>query len=350
MKLKIISLIFSLTALLNISCNTTEPPVDNLQPGGRDYVWTVDTLLGQRYPFTGIWGSSPNDVWICGEGGIDNDGLQHFDGEKWTPFKGLSTGPKCIFGFSSNNIWIGGTDGAILHYDGNLWKKVFTYTREGQYIVEIVDIWGQSINDLYAVGYYIDKNSNRFGFILHFNGNTWKEEFFGPSNILFLKVRKEDNEVFLLATKSSNISDSIFIYNYSNQNLKEMYSKARNQILNFNNINRDIYFLIENKLYDFNSTNTNLNETITIPTNFSAFDIYGKNEKDIFLTLTDGIAHYNGENVEYLYQFPSYQLLTRGIIFETEVFFVVADFVNVNLLMLRGILINNDGNSRNNNN
>lgn len=36
-------------------CNTTEPPIDNTEPGRRDYVWTVDTLADLYSPRYSMW-------------------------------------------------------------------------------------------------------------------------------------------------------------------------------------------------------------------------------------------------------------------------------------------------------
>lgn len=65
----IISTIFLVSIIILNTCDTTEPPKDEIEPGRRDYVWEVDTL---EIPFTylhRIWGSSPNDVWAIGPGG-----------------------------------------------------------------------------------------------------------------------------------------------------------------------------------------------------------------------------------------------------------------------------------------
>ena len=65
---KILFLI-AVAALILIS-NCSDNPVngdDNIAPGRRDYVWTVDTLDGLISPRFRIWGSSPDDVWATTE-------------------------------------------------------------------------------------------------------------------------------------------------------------------------------------------------------------------------------------------------------------------------------------------
>ena len=53
--------------------------------------------------------------------------------------------------------------------------------------------------------------------------------------------------------------------------------------------------------------------------------IWGRNSKDIFLLMTDGLAHYNGTDIEYLFYFnkiPRTQI-SGAALFEEEVFFTV---------------------------
>ena len=53
--------------------------------------------------------------------------------------------------------------------------------------------------------------------------------------------------------------------------------------------------------------------------------IWGRNTKDIFLLMTDGLAHYNGIDVEYLFYFnhtPRTQIYGAAL-FEKDAFFLV---------------------------
>ncbi|HEX7358763.1 MAG TPA: hypothetical protein VF270_13705, partial [Ignavibacteriaceae bacterium] len=63
----------------------------------------------------------------------------------------------------------------------------------------------------------------------------------------------------------------------------------------------------------------------------------GRNEKDIFLGMRDGIAHYNGENTIYLYRTTENIFVRKGILFEKEVFFLGRD-INGNNLIFHGKL------------
>ena len=56
--------------------------------------------------------------------------------------------------------------------------------------------------------------------------------------------------------------------------------------------------------------------------------IWGRNSKDIFLLMTDGLAHYNGSNTVYLFHFnladvKPWTQIYGAAIFKNEVFFLV---------------------------
>lgn len=58
----------------------------------------------------------------------------------------------CIFGFAKDDIWTGGVDGKIYHFDGNQWSLAFTTSIEGmsQGYLDIMGIWGSSPSNVYA--------------------------------------------------------------------------------------------------------------------------------------------------------------------------------------------------------
>ena len=65
-----------------------------------------------------------------------------------------------IFGLDENNIFIGGADGTMLHYDGSAWSSMDT---DGRWTFK--DIWGSAPDNVFAV--VTD------GRILHYDGKTW---------------------------------------------------------------------------------------------------------------------------------------------------------------------------------
>jgi hypothetical protein len=80
--MKKILLLPILLLLTVFSCkeNPTAPLIDDLQPGSRDYIWTVDTLYAEDYfSIAAMWGSSANDIWAVAVGTSSKDCLWHYD-------------------------------------------------------------------------------------------------------------------------------------------------------------------------------------------------------------------------------------------------------------------------------
>lgn len=64
------------------------------------------------------------------------------------------------WGNSSSDIFAGGFNGSILHYDGKTWGAMTSGTTNALYY-----IWGSSSSDVFAVGFK--------GTILHYDGKAW---------------------------------------------------------------------------------------------------------------------------------------------------------------------------------
>ncbi len=140
--------------IISISCDSTEP-TDELKPGRRDYIWTVDTLDTQcNTGFNPFGVHHSDDVWACGPGGLTvYDGLWHFDGNEWKPYsQALSISSECIYGFAQNNVWMGGNDGKIFRFNGTLWNQVNSIVRADTVGNWINYIWGDNPQVLYALG------------------------------------------------------------------------------------------------------------------------------------------------------------------------------------------------------
>lgn len=343
---KNIFLFFSISLLLvifNLSCNTTEP--DDIKPGRRDYSWTVDTLDSPNNVIKSLWGAVVNDVWAVGPGGITAyDGLWHFDGNIWKPYEqALPISPECIYGITQNDIWMGGSDGKIFHFNGAVWNQVYSINRLDTSGNWINDIWGDNVNDIYAIGYaYLAQESKLRSFILHFNGIKWKEIYFSSKQIQFLRIQKDNNKLFLSGLISSQTiePDTLLFFKLENNVLSEIYRNTMDKIafISLSQIGYNTYFLIGQDLNKYE--NGKFIKIISFNNQAFGYQSYGRNEKDIFIRMTDGLAHYNGENLEYLNHFSNSftSILQRALLFEKDVFFTIHDNLNDHNLILRGKL------------
>ena len=142
-------------ALLSLTgCNkfTFETMVDNAPEGG----------------FWSAWGPSPDDIWIVG-GQADAGVVLRGSGDTFNAMETPEDIPllNWVHGTSSNDVWVGGLQGVLLHYDGSEWSDYSLDVEEAFW-----GIYALSPSEAYAVG-------GRSGWggtqrmALRFNGDSW---------------------------------------------------------------------------------------------------------------------------------------------------------------------------------
>lgn len=321
-----------ITATILYSCkDNIVDSLDNLQPGRRGYVWTVDTLNYPYNPMYRIWGSSPTDVWTTSSGDHDKS-ISHFNGVNWTSY-GVDrmNVPSSIYGFNSNNVYVGSGGGGIWNYNGSNWTNVANITKDGHSDIVFDNIWGDSPDEIYATGAYGDKYGlANESVIAHLADGKWEIiNTDGINGIVeHLYKNSTDGNIYLQVIKFSNTYDSTIIYKYAQEKYIKLYINIWEKGLqaDISLINNEVYFILGNEICIrinnqfqtvLNVNNPNFNQRI-----------WGRNSKDIFLLMTDGLAHYNGGDVEYLFHFNLANVLPwtqifGAALFEEEVFFLV---------------------------
>ena len=121
-----------------------------------DGVWerlttnTTETLVG-------VWGSSPTDIWVVGTAGL----ILHFDGASFRKVESTTTAALLeVWGLSANDVFASGDQGTILHWDGKLWSQQGTPVTD-----DLWGIWGANSASVFVVG--------NNGTILRYNGVSW---------------------------------------------------------------------------------------------------------------------------------------------------------------------------------
>lgn len=315
-------ILFSLIYLSSCDEGPTEPEIE---PGRRDYVWEVDTL---KMPFFSslhrIWGSNENDVWAVGPGGDLSNTIYHYDGEEWTT-DGISRGisPISIWGFASNNVWIGGLEGRIWHFDGTDWKENFRLPHPQFLFSGFMDIYGDQPNDVYAVG-FVDSTDGRKGMIFHYDGVEWESVNIVSTHTTLARIKrglKTSKNYFIRGIVENDwAEDTTKILMFDGKKLIEIYSAidTKDKTNFIQNINDEMIFVIGYslnkyyksqfvKFYDINESNFGI-------------QIFGRSLKDIFLGMKGGIAHYNGNNIQYLIEIDENRV-SEFTAFEKNVFF-----------------------------
>lgn len=333
-KMIALPIIILFTIAIAQSCDTTEPQNDAIQPGSRDYTWEVDTLKMPSFSsLHRIWGSSENDVWAVGPGGDLDKTIYHYDGKRWSN-DGISRGisPISIWGFSPNDVWLGGRGGKIWHYDGSKWSENF-YNDDPVFRVSgFQDIWGEDNRNIWAVG-YLDSVDTRIGLIYHYDGTRWerKNVEYKHGNILRIRRgKKTSNNYFVWGLWEDNyIGDSTKLFKYDGeqtlkQMAKESYGNGKWHFVQ--EIDDEVILTINDELYTYKNDEFEFIAKNTFPNNFQ--NIYGRNKKDIFWLMQNGITHYNGSNFQYILNLTSELYLTDCSIFKEEIFFLATDFNN----------------------
>jgi len=342
--MKIILKLFLLAFLfLNVqSCNTTEPPIDDTQPGRRDYVWTVDTLDGLNSPRFRMWGSSPSDMWTITHSAWEVS-ISKFDGSEWASYgvPGLIN-PFSIYGFSNNNIFTGAENGKIWKFDGNGWNQFAELTKDGHSDIVFDNMWGESTDNFFAIGAYPDSaglGNNRV--IANYKNHNWS--MFNTDRLKgiveHLYKNKTDGKIYLQVIKFSNTYDTTFIYEYNQGKYTKLYTSVWDKYwANISLINNEVCFVLRTEIA--RRVNNKFQTVLKLDnTNFYQ-RIWGRNSKDIFLNMTDGLAHYNGSDIEYLFYFnitPRTQIYGAAL-FNNDAFFLVYEAQTGLSLVCHGIL------------
>ena len=219
--------IFLTLGLLFCSCkkNPVVPPTDEPH-NPRNYTWVRDTLGDGSFQssLTSIWGSSPNDVYVCGHSSfLSAAKIFHWNGINWTDYTGvyhttlsnydpIPWDPVQVVGFSQSDVWIVGyrdtsstpqeiKTGFILHYTGSSWEDFLLPGSRDHFA-----IGGVSSSDLWVGG---------IGQMFHYDGQLWEEVALNDS-IAVLNIKAvSSNEVYAAGWMLNN---SPFLIHYRKWN------------------------------------------------------------------------------------------------------------------------------------
>lgn len=309
----------------SFSCTLLTGPSGDVQPGRRDYVWTVDTLSSSIFLTECIWGSSASDVWL---GAYGANSLFHYDGNKWEVWNGAPANHSevdAIYGSGPNDAWLATYDNEIWHFDGNRWSEAYRYKASGSYHVPMIkSVWGTSASDVYACGTMNLNDSLLEGFILHNNGDGWKEVYRASSFSDFVRVRVEDGTAYILSadTPVNEPNPVVSFYGFRGGILKKIYS---GYIYNtgLSDVGGKVYFMISGDVCRY--IPGNLQKVFSVTSANFAYNLYGRSEKDVFVSMYDGLSHWNGTDLQYLSKFSNTPYVGSVAVFPNDFFAVSHD-------------------------
>ena len=354
MKKYILSVVLISFVLLIIGCKKapTETSTDNLQPGKRSYIWSVDTISSpqsiQTY-LTTIWGSNPKDVWIAGHNADHINNVYHFDGKIWEPVTNIP------LSFSSKNYYsIKGTDAKHVYFFGEaLYQNsipppnlidsslIVFYNGDNYTLIKpppgksLVSADIISINDIWCGG--------GEGTLFHYDGEQWEKNFFLQKNWLINNIcGVASDDIFLTIIQKPTSDDN----NYYEAQYLSHFDGVRWSVIDSNiytnNYTRTSFPLyitkIQNEFYGSGEkgiTKWDGNSWKTIADNYQGI-IEGTSSKNIFLaSKTFGMLHYNGVDWYRFYDVPIMNYFGL-IVFDNEVFIISSDLVKT--FVIHGVL------------
>lgn len=326
MKKKIFVVVISFTVLVLSSCNNN--PVDpQPQPGRRDYTWTIDEIKpGDESLYLGrIWGSSPSDVWAIGSSSWTATSIWHFNGVNWRcDSTSRNIQPFAIFGFLSNEVWLGNSNSTIWKYDGTKWLQYGEYKVNGFDRIDINYFDGTSRENIYGVGFADIYNSNTAkAIIMHYNGNNW--------NFIDIPTTKVSLETVAIEQKSGTLvmSGTVYdpsgfvakVYCWDGKELRELLSDYGWSFVA--KLNDEIFATLGSKIYKYSDKQL-VQWKDNSGTGIGGNIICGRSRNDFFMKAPDGITHYDGADFMTLYK--TNLTVERGITFEKDVFFIGIDY------------------------
>jgi hypothetical protein len=315
-------------------------------PGRRDYTWFVETIYAGGNIINGIDGASPTDVWAVSIPGDFSQTFYHFNGAKWsTDSINRSISPFSVRAFTSNDVWSVGLQGDIWHYNGTSWSQHTKIPPPNTNYYTLEDVDGNSSTDLYTVGNLSYSGSDLHPLIYHLSGNSWSQiniqdvPFCTIFKIRFYAPRKS-LVIGLKHLPDGSSPDSSKIFSFDGSNLNEIYSAQDNQdgLADIARVTDGIIVSKGRRLVLFNGTQEQ--DITTIQSALFGSVVEARSIKDIFLGMNDGIAHYNGSDIQYLFKFSSTHVGGIGIKLFANSAFIVTYFRDQNMnVVYRGYLM-----------
>jgi len=342
MNTKLILIIAVAIALIANSCKDNGTGPETLEPGRRDYVWTADTIKAYYIYFNSIWGKIADDVWVVGSGSAFEN-IYRYDGSKW-----YRETREPIY----NTVSLWGTENVlwITTYSGYIWKYkdgVFSCSQKLLYEeneIDFLSIAGKNDSEIYSVGGK-EIPLNRDALIYKYDGEAWylNKVLKNNGNITRIRYSSVNDRYYLLTALDNEIEkDTVRLYEYDSNNLKTIYENyvSENTSCVMNDINGYLYVTIGRKIFMYYKNN--FEQILEINDSNFGGQTWGRNKKDIFIRMFDGLMHYNGTDASYILKFPSgVRFGTSALVLEKDIFLHAYDNNTGYNIIYHGVLKEN---------
>jgi hypothetical protein len=126
------------------------------------------------------WAASDDDAFFVGDEGL----VLRYQQSRWYQLQ-VPTGATLwwVWGTGSSNVYVGGEQGTLLHFDGAQWRSIATGLDDGQ---TIWGIWGATPRDIWLVGG--NAQTAGPGFVLRGDGTHFERQDLGHTLPNLFKV------------------------------------------------------------------------------------------------------------------------------------------------------------------
>jgi hypothetical protein len=140
-----------------------------------------------------VWGSSAKDVWAVGSDGT----IVHFDGQALSLVpSGVTSTLQAVHGTGPNDVWMAGDDGRALHWDGHALTQA-PIARDTTLLGE----WARRPSDVWQVGIGI---GDEVGVVCHWDGKAWRDDPV-PGSASLWEVWGVNDELWLVGSSSKHL-------------------------------------------------------------------------------------------------------------------------------------------------
>jgi len=292
---------------------------------------------GERGSPWGIWGSSPDDIYVVGRNGF----AKHFDGQKWGNLNlGTYENLWGVWGASSSNVfitssrWVYRFDGhtwgrqqvdgqglgwiwglsdcdvfgfgaRIYHFDGSSWEP-FPSPGEpppSRKAWGFAALWGTSDSDLFLVGNVTVAGCDGYGIhgkIAHYDGKSWTEMVEDAGTQLNAIWAASPTSIYV----AGGFNATGLVMHYDGQEWSTVFADAGAELKTiWGRSDSDIYAAgVGGTIVHFDGTKWS---KVLADLRAGVFeDIHGTSD-GIWLTSDNGIEHWDGSALSFSYEWPT---------------------------------------------
>ncbi len=232
-----------------------------------------------------VWGENANSIYAVG----DNGNLLHWDGSSWQAEKlpieydFLSFTCRSVWGVSGTVYAAGNESSDPLSFKGKIFKKTNGGPWEEDKVFDntvFTKIWGLSSDNIYATA--------KYGMFFHYDGSMWKLIYTGVENHINGIWGNSADNIYLVGNKG-------LVLHYNGESVTRIDSNTTLQLFAVWGAGSSVYSAGEDGIilrYD-GSTWTNIAQATK-----SIFAVYGISEENFFMVGDNGyFAEYSGGNI-----------------------------------------------------